>query len=65
MENEERQNRYKQLMNQPVNTLIELIIKLEDDVKETREYRKRMMAIRNLATPPEERRGKVRPKKEE
>lgn len=65
MENEERQNRYKQLMNQPVNTLIELIIKLEDDVKETREYRKRLMAIRNLATPPEERRGKGRPKKDE
>ena len=65
MENEERQNRYKQLMNQPVNTLIELIIKLEDDGKETREYRKRLMAIRNLATPPEERRCKGRPKKEE
>ena len=52
-------------MSQPVNTLIELIIKLEDEVKETREYRKRLMAIRNLATPPEERRGKGRPKKDE
>ena len=65
MTQEERQERYKKLMTQPVGVLIELIIKLEEDNEKTREYRKRLMQIRNLATDKEDRRPIGRPKKEE
>ena len=61
---EERQKRIAQLYQMPVNVLIELVVKLEEDVAETRDLRKRIGAIRNLATPVEERRGKGRPRKE-
>lgn len=61
---EERQKRIAQLYQMPVNVLIELVVKLEEDVAETRDLRKRISAIRNLATDPEERRGKGRPRKE-
>lgn len=65
MTQEERQERYKKLMTQPVGVLIELIVKLEEDNEKTREYRKRLMQIRNLATDKEDRRPIGRPKKEE
>lgn len=60
----ERKERYQQLMALPVNVLIELVIKLEEENKTTRDLRKRLMQIRNIATPVEERRPAGRPKKE-
>ena len=65
MDTEERNKRYQQLMTQPVNVLIETIIRLEEENKQTREYRRRLMQIRNIATPQEERRPIGRPKKED
>ena len=65
METEERNQRYQQLMTLPVNVLIETIIRLEEENQKTREYKKRLQQIRNLATPKEERRPIGRPKKED
>ena len=64
MTQEERNERYKKLMTQPVGVLIELIIKLEEENEKTRDYRRRLMQIRNLATDPGERRPIGRPKKD-
>ena len=65
MTQEERNARYQKLMTQPVGVLIELIIKLEEENEKTRELRRRLMQIRNLATDPGERRPIGRPKKED
>ena len=64
MTQEEKQERYKKLMAQPIGVLIEHIIRLEEENEKTREYRKRLMQIRNLSTDPGERRPIGRPKKE-
>lgn len=58
---EERQKRTAQLYAMPVNVLIELVIKLEEDNKAVRELRRRLNMIRNIATDPDERRGRGRP----
>lgn len=64
MTQEERNTRYQKLMTQPVGVLIEHIIRLEEENEKTRELRKRLMQIRNLATDPGERRPIGRPKKD-
>lgn len=64
MTDQERNERYKKLMTQPVGVLIELIIKLEEENEKTRDYRRRLMQIRNIALDPDERRAPGRPKKD-
>lgn len=64
MTQEERNTRYQKLMTQPVGVLIEHIIRLEEENEKTRELRRRLMQIRNLATDPGERRPIGRPKKD-
>lgn len=51
-------------MSLPMNVLIELVIKLEEENKETRELRKRLQQIRNISTNPGERNPVGRPRKE-
>lgn len=65
MDTEARNKRREYLMTLPLNTLIELVIKLEEENKTTRELRKRLMQIRNIATPVEERSKPGRPRKED
>ena len=65
MTNQERDERYQKLMGMPVSVLIETIIKLEEQVALTKEYRKRLLQIRNLATDPGERRRVGRPSNKE
>ena len=48
----------------PMNVLIELIIKLEEENKTARELRRRLLQIRNIATDPGERRPIGRPRKD-
>lgn len=48
----------------PMNVLIELLLKLEEENKETRELRRRLLQIRNIATDPGERRPIGRPRKD-
>lgn len=64
MTTEEKSERYRKLMTQPVGVLIEHIIRLEEENEKTRELRRRLMQIRNLATDPGERRPIGRPKKD-
>lgn len=64
MGTEERNKRREQLMALPMNVLIELVIKLEEENKETRDLRKRLQQIRNIATDPGERNPVGRPRKE-
>ena len=64
MTQEERNTRYQKLMTQPVGVLIEHIIRLEEENEKTRELRRRLMQICNLATDPGERRPIGRPKKD-
>lgn len=61
---EEKKERYEKLMTQPIRVLIEHILRLEEENEKTRDYRRRLMQIRNLATDPGERRPIGRPKKD-
>ena len=61
---EKRQARMEQLYLKPVGELVRMIIELEEEVGKTKEYRKRLIQIRNIATPQEERRPIGRPRKE-
>ena len=60
-----REERRNQLLTKPISELIEMIIYLEGQVALTREYRSKLMKIKNILTPEDERRGKGRPRKEE
>lgn len=60
-----QEERMRQLLSKPVVELCEMILRLEAENVKAKEYRKRLVQIRNLATPVEERRGKGRPKKED
>lgn len=62
---EKRAARKAQLMEKPVGELIENILYLEEELTRTREYRKKLIQIRNIITPPEERRKQGRPTKKE
>lgn len=62
---EKRQARMEQLYQKPVGELVRMIIELEEEVGKTKEYRRRLMQIRNLATDKEDRRPIGRPKKED
>ncbi len=64
MTQEERNERYQKLMTQPIRVLIEHILRLEEENEKTRDYRRRLMQIRNIATDPGERRPIGRPKKD-
>lgn len=64
MTTEEKNERYQKLMTQPIRVLIEHILRLEEENEKTRDYRRRLMQIRNLATDPGERRPIGRPKKD-
>lgn len=56
--------RREQLMRLPLTTLIDRIIRLENELEESRSYRRRLIQIRNLCLEPEERASRGRPKKE-
>lgn len=60
-----QEERMRQLLSKPVVELCEIILRLEEENAKVKEYRKRLVQIRNLALDPEERRGKGRPKKED
>lgn len=61
---EKRQARMEVLLQKPVGELVRMIVALEDEVQKTKEYRKRLIQIRNLALDPGERRPIGRPRKE-
>jgi hypothetical protein len=62
---EERNERFEQLYNKPVNELVRMIVSLEEENERLKDYRTKLIKIRNIITPEEERRRQGRPKKGE
>lgn len=62
---EKRRARREQLLSKTINELVELIILLEEENEKTREYRAKLIKIRNLVVPDDEKRKKGRPTKDE
>lgn len=62
---EERNERIEQLYNKPVNELVRMIVALEEENNKLKEYRARLIKIRNLVVPDEEKRKQGRPSKAE
>lgn len=58
---ERRQARMNNLYMKPVGELVRMIVELEEQVALTKEYRKRLLQIRNIALEPGERRRPGRP----
>lgn len=54
----------KSLMDKSINELVDMVIKQQEEVLEARAFRKTIMQVRNLVTPPAERRPQGRPKKD-
>ena len=65
MYNTDLSERTQQLLAKPVTELCQMIISLEEENEKLKEYRSRLIKIRNLVVPDEEKRGKGRPKKDE
>lgn len=61
----EMSERMQQLLGKSVTELCQMIIQLESDNERLKEYRSKLIKIRNLVTPEEERRKQGRPRKEE
>jgi hypothetical protein len=57
--------RTMQLMAKPVTELCQMIVSLEAENERLRDYRAKLIKIRNILTPEEERRKQGRPKKGE
>lgn len=53
------------LMSKSIYELIEIIVQAQDELTEAKQFRTIVMKVRNLVTPPEERRKPGRPPKGE
>ena len=62
---EERNERFEQLYNKPVNELVRMIVTLEEENMKLKDYRARLIKIRNIVVPDEEKRKQGRPSKSE
>lgn len=65
MYNTELSERTQQLLAKPVTELCQRIIELEEENEKLKEYRSRLIKVKNLLADDNERRGKGRPKKDE
>lgn len=59
------ENRKKQLYEKSIADLIDMIIRYEQEIENTKVYRATLVRIKSMLTPPDERRGKGRPAKGE
>ena len=50
---EERNERFEQLYNKPVNELVRMIVSLEEENERLKDYRTKLIKIRNIITPEE------------
>lgn len=57
--------RTQQLLAKPVTELCQRIIELEEENEKLKEYRSRLIKVKNLLADDNEKRGKGRPKKDE
>jgi len=63
--NEKRAARKAQLMTKNFNELCELVLFLEEEVERGKQWRKKLIQVRNIVTPQDEKRRQGRPTKEE
>lgn len=56
--------RTQQLLAKPITELCEMIVSLEEENKRLREYRTKLIKVRNLIVPDEEKRKQGRPRKD-
>jgi hypothetical protein len=63
--NEKRALRKAQLMTKNFNELCDLVLYLEEEVEKGKMYRKKLIQVRNLVTPQDQKRKQGRPTKEE
>jgi len=56
--------RVNELLKKPVQDLIEMIMSLEEENEKLREYRTKLIKVRNLVVPDEEKRKQGRPRKD-
>lgn len=61
----EMNDRMQQLLAKPVTELCQMIIQLEEENQRMKEYRSKLLKIRNILTPEDERRRQGRPSKSE
>jgi len=62
---EAREERRKVLMGKPISDLIDTILFLEEENAKAKEWRSKLIKIRNIITPEGEKRSQGRPRKEE
>ena len=62
---DEISERRQQLLTKPILDLVNRIIELENENERLKDYRTRLLKIRNLVCPETEKRGKGRPRKGE
>lgn len=62
---EAREERRKVLMGKPISDLIDTILFLEEENAKAKEWRSKLIKIRNIITPDGEKRSQGRPRKEE
>lgn len=60
-----REERKQQLYNKPVSELVGMIIALEEENQKVKEYRKKLIQIRNLVSLDSEKKPQGRPRKED
>lgn len=56
--------RFQQLLNKPVSELVNMIMSLEEENEKLKEYRTRLIKVRNLVVPDDEKRKQGRPRKD-
>ena len=61
----EQNDRVNELMNKPVMALVQRIIELEQENEDLKEYRSRLIKVRNILAEEADKRGKGRPRKDE
>lgn len=65
MYNTDLSERTQQLLAKPVTELCQMIISLQEENEKLKDYRSKLIKIKNIITPEEERRKQGRPKKGE
>lgn len=62
---EEQKNALREMLyNKSVKELVDIIIQDQEEIQEAKQFRSIVIKVRNLVTPPEERRKPGRPRKD-
>jgi len=64
MTEEQKNARRDFYYSKSIKELVDMLVEAEEELQEAKDLRRRIMQIRNIATPKDERRPQGRPKKE-